>query len=292
MKQTYGHNKIIDFFENAEQENMLSHAYCLVGPEYVGKKAIVKEVSQNLLEQDPKQSSDFQFIQTEDSREIKVDQIRDARGFVSRQAHGEKKVLIINQAEKMNQSAANAFLKTLEEPADDTVIFLLLTDENSLPATINSRCQTLYIRPVEQKDIHEYLESQNIDPNPAKKISFAASGLKEKADKWANDYEEFENFLEQIKILGKISNRPYYEKTNELKELYNNFDRDQLKEFISTWQIGLHLYLQEDRELDFDPDLSFNEILDILKELHRSRNRIEKNINKKIILDKILQTIP
>ncbi|MFB6226632.1 MAG: AAA family ATPase [Candidatus Paceibacteria bacterium] len=292
MKSTYGHNKIIEFFETAKQEGELSHAYCLVGPEHVGKRAIAENISKQLLQRPPQQSPDFQLIRTEDSREIKVDQIRYARGFVSGQAHGDKKVLIINEAEKMNQSAANAFLKTLEEPAEDTVIFLLLTDESSLPATINSRCQSLYIRPVKQENIREYLESQNIDPDPVEKISFAASGLKEKAQEWAEDYNSFEEFLEQIKTLGKIANQPFYKKTDQLEKLYNDFDRDQLREFISSWQIGLHLHLQEESQIDFNPDLSFTEIKDILKELQRSQDRIEKNINKKIILDKILQTIP
>ena len=80
----------------------------------------------------------------EDSRQIKIDQVRATVEFVARTpAISPRKVIVIDPADAMNLNAANALLKSLEEPGASTV-FLLLSDQPSmLPATIRSRCQRL-----------------------------------------------------------------------------------------------------------------------------------------------------
>ena len=75
------------------------------------------------------------------SREIRIGQVRALSGFLSVGAHrGGRKVVVVDPADALNTPAANALLKTLEEPPGDTV-FLLVTDRaDGLPATIRSRC--------------------------------------------------------------------------------------------------------------------------------------------------------
>ena len=74
-------------------------------------------------------------------REIKVDQIRALAGFVGIGAHrAGHKLVLIEPAESMNAIAANALLKTLEEPAGDTVFLLVCGNAGALPATVRSRC--------------------------------------------------------------------------------------------------------------------------------------------------------
>jgi DNA polymerase-3 subunit delta' len=80
------------------------------------------------------------LISPED-RQIKIDEIRlidDALSF--RPFEGRKKIVIVDDADTMNISAANAFLKTLEEPPEDSVIILISSRTDRLPATIRSRC--------------------------------------------------------------------------------------------------------------------------------------------------------
>jgi DNA polymerase-3 subunit delta' len=73
--------------------------------------------------------------------EIRVDEIRDVTDALSLRAYeGRKKVAIIDDADTMNQSAANAFLKTLEEPPDESLIILIASNSERLPETIRSRC--------------------------------------------------------------------------------------------------------------------------------------------------------
>ncbi len=83
---------------------------------------------------------DLLLISPED-RQIKIDEIRlidDALSF--RPFEGRKKVVIVDDADTMNIAAANAFLKTLEEPPEDSVIILISSRSDRLPATIRSRC--------------------------------------------------------------------------------------------------------------------------------------------------------
>jgi len=78
---------------------------------------------------------------TPEDRQIKIDEIRlidEALSF--RPFEGRKKIVIIDDADAMNIAAANAFLKTLEEPPEDSVIILISSKSDRLPATILSRC--------------------------------------------------------------------------------------------------------------------------------------------------------
>ena len=76
--------------------------------------------------------------------EIRVDEIRAVTDALSLRAYeGKRKVAVIDDADTMNQSAANAFLKTLEEPPDDSLIILIASNSERLPETIRSRCSVV-----------------------------------------------------------------------------------------------------------------------------------------------------
>lgn len=80
----------------------------------------------------------------EPGKQIKVEQIRDLIDFIQLKSHyGKYKLAIIEPAEAMNRSAANALLKTLEEPPDSSVIVLNTHQAYRLPVTIRSRCQRI-----------------------------------------------------------------------------------------------------------------------------------------------------
>ncbi|MGO9952070.1 MAG: DNA polymerase III subunit delta' [Dissulfurispiraceae bacterium] len=81
--------------------------------------------------------------------EIRIDTIRRAEEILSlRPYEGKKKVIIVDDADTMNISAANAFLKTLEEPPADSIIVLLSASPDRLPETIRSRCMHVRFRPL------------------------------------------------------------------------------------------------------------------------------------------------
>jgi len=78
------------------------------------------------------------------SRQIRIEQVRGIAGFVNIGAHrAGRKVILVEPAEAMNAVSANALLKTLEEPAGDTVFLLVCGRPDALPATVRSRCRRL-----------------------------------------------------------------------------------------------------------------------------------------------------
>jgi DNA polymerase-3 subunit delta' len=83
----------------------------------------------------------------EESREIRIDQVRNLSADLALMIHGGGyKVGVITPADALNRFAANALLKTLEEPPGATVLVLVATQPSRLPATIRSRCQRLRLR--------------------------------------------------------------------------------------------------------------------------------------------------
>jgi DNA polymerase-3 subunit delta' len=97
----------------------------------------------------------------EESRQVRVDQIRELGATLALTSHGRGyKVALIAPADALNPNAANALLKTLEEPAANTLLVLLAADLSRLPATIRSRCQRLRILPPTRAASLAWLEAQ------------------------------------------------------------------------------------------------------------------------------------
>jgi DNA polymerase-3 subunit delta' len=81
---------------------------------------------------------------TPEERQIRIEEIRAIEEALSfRPFEGKKKVVIVDDADTMNQSAANALLKTLEEPPEDSLIILIASRPDRLPSTIRSRCSRI-----------------------------------------------------------------------------------------------------------------------------------------------------
>lgn len=93
------------------------------------------------------QQPDVQRISPEEeSREIRIDQIRDAAAELALTRHGAgRKVAILTPADRLNRHAANALLKTLEEPNGASLLILVASHPSRLPATIRSRCVRLRV---------------------------------------------------------------------------------------------------------------------------------------------------
>ena len=88
---------------------------------------------------------DFLYVSFEESKNnIGVDQVRNAISFSNKtSAFGDRKVILINPAEKLQQNASNAILKFLEEPPENTTILLVSNRDRNLPPTVHSRCLRL-----------------------------------------------------------------------------------------------------------------------------------------------------
>jgi DNA polymerase-3 subunit delta' len=91
-----------------------------------------------------------------------VDEVRGLKGFFAMAAGGARRVVIVDCADEMNPSAANALLKELEEPPKNTVMFLVSHQPSGLLPTIRSRCRTLRFDPLSPTDLAAALDQAGL----------------------------------------------------------------------------------------------------------------------------------
>ncbi len=133
----------------------------------------------------------------EKAKQIKVDQIRELVDFVIKTSQREgMKVIIIEPAEAMNVNAANALLKSLEEPTSQTLIFLVTHAAHRLLPTIRSRCQTLTIDKPHHSDAVSWLATYVTDENKAKQLLAIANHSPLQAKRL--DESDFLNVYQQV----------------------------------------------------------------------------------------------
>ena len=123
----------------------LAHAYLLTGPAGSGKSWLAAHLAALLLKCSPESAlahPDTHTVQPESkSRRIVIDQIRELEHSIQRRPLlASSKVAIIHDADRLQPQAANAFLKTLEEPPPGSLILLLSTRPKAILETARSRC--------------------------------------------------------------------------------------------------------------------------------------------------------
>ena len=211
-----GNNKIKQLLINSVQNDKTSHSYLFVGIDGIGKKMVATEFAKMLLclnetrycnkcksciEFDSNNNPDFLCIEP-DGNSIKIEQIRYLQKKIQEKPIiSNKKVYIINDADKMTVEAQNCLLKTLEEPPEYATIVLIGSNENAFLTTIKSRCMIIHFNKIENIEIKRYLEENyaisNISENMLEIFQGSigkAISLKDKK----NEYTEIENIVENI----------------------------------------------------------------------------------------------
>jgi len=137
----------LEFLRRAHEQDRLAHAYLITGDQGSGKETLAAELA-SLVNGTPvedvfsaKAREVFTARPESKSRRIVTAQIRELEHALQmRAADGRRKVAIISDADRLQTEAANAFLKTLEEPPKDSLLLLLSALPEALPETILSRC--------------------------------------------------------------------------------------------------------------------------------------------------------
>jgi DNA polymerase-3 subunit delta' len=159
----------LEYLTQAHERGRLGHAYLISGPPGSGKRGLASQIS-NLVSGT---RSDDVFASPPPgvylaepesrSRRIVIDQIRVLEHALHmRSANGHRKVAIIGDADRLQPQAANAFLKTLEEPPNDSLLLLLSAMPEVLPDTILSRCVAVPLAGSEKME-HSPEETELVD---------------------------------------------------------------------------------------------------------------------------------
>ena len=150
---SFSADSAVEYLERAHGKNRLAHAYLISGPSGSGKSLVAARLAALLNKTTAErvlrgQAPDvFVTEPASRSRKIVVDQIRGLeRALQLRSTDNHKKIGIIRDADRMQTQAANAFLKTLEEPPQNSLLLLLTALPEALPETIVSRCLSLPLR--------------------------------------------------------------------------------------------------------------------------------------------------
>ena len=150
----------LEYLRRAHERGRLGHAYLISGPPGSGKRGLASDLS-NLV---TGTKSDDVFAAPpagvyvaepeSKSRRIVIDQVRTLEHALQmRSGNGHRKVAIIAEADRLQPQAANAFLKTLEEPPNDSLLILLSAMPEVLPDTILSRCVAVPLAAREEAEL-------------------------------------------------------------------------------------------------------------------------------------------
>jgi DNA polymerase-3 subunit delta' len=195
FSQVIGHDRVIAILRRSLAADRISHAYLFHGVDGCGMKetalAMVEAVfcgtgggcgdCPSCRKVAGERHPDLHVVRP-DGAFIKIDQIRELQKDLSyRPFEARKKACIIEEAERMNPAAANAFLKTLEEPPGDALLLLLTTHLEGILPTIISRCQQLRFPPLPSETLSAHLRESGAEEEEARIAAALAGGSLEKA---------------------------------------------------------------------------------------------------------------
>ncbi|MCP4354698.1 MAG: AAA family ATPase [Proteobacteria bacterium] len=252
-----GHKKAQETIIKLISENKLPHAILLHGMEGIGKAKFaealalmlicgVKPLSHKDKFSYDDESANFSRIEAgslkefsviaplDGKKQISIEQVRVAIGDLSLTSDN-RRVIIINTADDLNQSSANAILKTLEEPPSDTFLILISNSPAKLLPTINSRCRKIKLDPLGLHEIEQVLEQEEIKSDKLDQALQFCSGSVSKAIQFLNIENAILDKLDNFFDIKKPSSSDVLAIAEELsnKKFNESLVYTQIKDIIS-----------------------------------------------------------
>lgn len=296
-----------------------AHAYLFCGPSGAGKRAFTSAFAAWLMCDRPAAEGacqqcrscllrqagshpDLLLIEPEEAgKAIRVDAIRQLVDFISQTAQqGGRKVVVLHPAEAMNQNAANALLKSLEEPTAETYLLLVSDQPSRLLPTIRSRCRVQPLGLPAEQPAQDWLQAElpDVDERQRRLLLQMAAGapLKALLLKEQDAIAQREKVVEGVKALlkGQVS-------APKLAEQWNSVALDLLLDWFAAWTLELLKLNQGAQEIansaDMDkvlsylaPRVSVSALLDWQDWLLQHRRQFDNkaNLNRQLFLEKLL----
>lgn len=323
FKDIIGQEHIKEYLRNVISQKKISHAYIICGERFSGKEFIAKIFAAALQCEEQgtepcgecrscKQAQtgnqpDIIYVGHEKPNSIGVEDIRgQINGDIAIKPYSSPyKIYIISEGEKLTPQAQNALLKTLEEPPAYAVILILTTNLEGLLPTIQSRCVTLRMKPVQDELVKEYLKKELMIPDYKADICVAfARGNIGQAKQLATS-EDFENIRnEALSLVKNIRNMELHEVMAAIKRIREyHIDVNEYLDVLSIWYRDVLLFkaTNDTNHLIFREEIqyirkaadksAYEGIETILKALENAKSRLRANVNFELVMELLFITI-
>jgi DNA polymerase-3 subunit delta' len=308
----------------AQQQGATRHAYLFLGPEHIGKTTLARAFAQALTCENPDAETglgacgqcrscrlaaegmhpDHRFFAPA-GNQLVIDQIRTVVREASRSpVEARYKVFIITSFERANVNAANALLKTLEEPSATTRIILVSHQPSGLLDTIISRCQLLRLRPLPEQTIIEALQEQRgMAENDARRLARLSNGRLGTAMALADDPEAWQTYNQRIESMltlldARPADRMAYARTLEKDPHLETI----LQEWLLWWRDVLILQHQSgelivnqehvDQLTQLADRIPQSQVRRFIEAIMTTSEYLRRNVNRALALEALLLKAP
>ncbi|MBN2177976.1 MAG: DNA polymerase III subunit delta' [Deltaproteobacteria bacterium] len=314
----YGQERQKAVLQSAMERGRVSHAYLFHGMKGVGKKTTAGIFARALncsekgfdscdscsscVKMDHGNHPNFILIEPEGFF-IKIEAVRGLQGQIKfRPFEGQKRVFVIADAERMNSPAANALLKTLEEPTSSNILILISSRPHELPRTVVSRCQRLRFNPLARDVISAFLmERYSVDERSARLIAASSGGSIGRALEMKEEsYLSFKNG-----VIERISDSKASKDPLEFLSFVDYLGDDRKKvleklDIMKSWYRDILVYKETDdvdglihrdivdRTRKNSRKMSGADILQNIRVIKEAYSAIEQNANRQLTLEAMM----
>ncbi|MGF7229349.1 MAG: AAA family ATPase [Candidatus Saccharibacteria bacterium] len=264
-----------------------SHAILLLGAEGIGKGTIGLGMSGRLLSVTTDRlatSPTFRHIIPDEKRTISIESIRKLQQFVRLKTTGTatiRRVILIENADRMTTEAQNAFLKLLEEPPTDTALIMTAAHIHGLLPTIRSRVQTLSIITPPKAQLLEHFKAQ---PSSRVTQAFFLSGGLPGLMTALLDGDTSHPLVESVVIAKQILQQQLFERLAHIEPLAK-----QKEQAISLCDaLGRIAQAGLQQAADKQDTKRLKQWHRIIKETYQAKNSFEANANTKLVLTNLM----